>query len=133
MLFRSKEKDFYTTVVRFGGLIGLDRNPAHFFSGRKNIPGEVPVNLIHSTDCINIISEIICNNIWGEVFNACCPIHPTRTEFYIQAAEIFGLAIPQFINSTENYKIVNSDKLQKRLGYTFRYASPMDYLAEISI
>ena len=38
----------------------------------------------------------------------------------------------QFIKSDEKYKIVNSDKLIKRLSYTFQYPSPMDYLKELA-
>ena len=39
---------FKTTVVRFGGLIGQDRHPIRFLSGRENIENpEAPINLIH--------------------------------------------------------------------------------------
>jgi nucleoside-diphosphate-sugar epimerase len=122
---------FQTTVVRFGGLIGADRNPARFLAGKKNVSGSVPVNLIHRIDCINIITEIIEKNIWGETFNACCPIHPTKKEFYTRASEISELPLPEFVETPENYKEVNSDKLINQLGYTFQYPSPMDYLKEL--
>ncbi len=125
-------KDFQTTVVRFGGLIGPGRNPARFFTKKKNISGNVPVNLIHSKDAVNIISEIIGKNVWGEVFNASCPVHPTRWEFYTLASEISGMPAPDFTRSAEKYKIVNSEKLLEKLNYTFHYANPLDYLFELS-
>jgi nucleoside-diphosphate-sugar epimerase len=123
--------NFQTTVVRFGGLIGPGRNPGRFFAGGMNIPGNVPVNLIHSTDCVNILSQIIEKKVWGEVFNACCPEHPAREEFYLMASVISGLPVPHFSNETEAFKIINSDKLQENLNYTFVYRSPMDFLIEL--
>jgi nucleoside-diphosphate-sugar epimerase len=124
--------ELMATVVRFGGLMGPGRNPGRFFAGRSNIPGNVPVNLIHQADCVNILSEIIEKNIWGEIFNACCPEHPLRKDFYTMAAEVSGLPVPHFTDEPENHKIVNSDKLRDRLKYSFRYANPMDYLRELS-
>lgn len=120
-----------TTVIRFGGLIGANRNPARFMTGKKNVAGNTPVNLIHREDCVNILTQIIEEDIWGEVFNACCPEHPTKEEFYKKAAKISELPLPEFSDRTEKFKIVNSDKLVKRLDYTFEYPSPMDYLKEL--
>jgi nucleoside-diphosphate-sugar epimerase len=119
-----------TAVVRFGGLIGADRNPARFFSGKHNVPGKAPVNLIHRNDCVKIISEIIVQERWREVFNACCPDHPTKQEFYTKAAKIRNVSPPAFTNDSGNYKIVNCDKLIAQLDYTFEYPNPMDYLKE---
>lgn len=127
------EMSFQTTAVRFGGMIGPGRNPARFFAGKKNIPGKVPVNLIHSTDCINIILEIIENDIWGEVFNACSPEHPTREEFYLTACAISRLPAPHFTDESESFRIIRSDKLLEKLNYKFQYPSPMDFLSEIFI
>lgn len=127
------ETDFETTVVRFCGLIGPGRNPARFFAGKENVPGKVPVNLIHSTDCVNILIAIIEKNVWGEVFNACSPEHPFREKFYLMASALSHLPAPQFTDEPENYKIVNSNKLQKSLNYKFQYNNPMDCLSEISV
>jgi nucleoside-diphosphate-sugar epimerase len=120
-----------TTVVRLGGLIGYDRDPARFVTGKTDVVAETPVNLIHRDDAVQIISALIEKEIWGEVFNACCQLHPTKKEFYTKAAAISGLPAPVFSQLHENYKIVNSDKLVTRLGYTFKYISPMDYLKEV--
>jgi nucleoside-diphosphate-sugar epimerase len=120
-----------TTVVRLGGLIGYDRNPARFVAGKTDVVADTPVNLIHRDDAVHIISALIEKEIWGEVFNACSPQHPTKREFYSKAAAISGLPAPVFSSAQENYKIVNSDKLVTRLGYTFKYISPMDYLKEV--
>ncbi|MBW6536670.1 MAG: hypothetical protein K0B11_16810 [Mariniphaga sp.] len=125
------ESDFQTTVVRFGGLIGANRNPGRFMAGKKNVPANTPVNLIHRDDCVSILSQIIEKDIWGEVFNACSPVHPTKKEFYTKAVEVSDLPAPEFTDIQESYKIINSDKLVQRLDYTFKYPSPMDYLKEL--
>lgn len=120
-----------TTVIRFGGLIGANRNPASFLIGKAKVNGSLPVNLIHRNDCVDIIQDIIEKEIWGEVFNACSPEHPTKKEFYTKAAKISELPHPRFTEEARNYKIVNSDKLIRKLSYSFHYPSPMDYLKEI--
>ncbi|MEY2670757.1 MAG: hypothetical protein RLZZ577_1073, partial [Bacteroidota bacterium] len=41
-----KNSRFQTTILRFGGLIGEDRNPVRFLSGRENIENpNAPINL----------------------------------------------------------------------------------------
>ena len=73
--------NFKTTVIRFGGLIGENRHPIHFLSGRKDIENpDAPINLIHQTDCIGIIESIIKQDYWNETFNAVAPIHPSRKD-----------------------------------------------------
>ena len=126
-----EEEGLQTTIVRFGGLIGANRNPARFLAGKQNVPGNVPVNLIHRIDCVNIMTDIIEKDIWGEVLNAVSPEHPTKKEFYTKASEVTELPAPGFVETPVKYKIVNSDKLIQRLGYTFKYPSPMDYLKEL--
>ena len=120
--------DFKTTVIRFGGLIGADRNPARFLLKSARPVSNVPVNLIHQDDCIGIISAIIHQELWGETLNACCPEHPMKKDFYGKAAAISGLPEPEIAAFTEEYKIVNSDKLIRMLNYQFKYPIPMDYL-----
>ena len=78
--------------------------------------------MIHQEDCINIIHEIIHQNCWNEIFNACANHHPTRREFYINARESKGLELPVFKKEDVfEWKIISSKKLQNILGYTFEY------------
>ncbi|WP_163707080.1 SDR family oxidoreductase [Mangrovibacterium lignilyticum] len=120
---------FKTTIIRFGGLIGADRNPARFLSRKSPaVSGSKPVNLIHQDDCISIIKEIIRQNAWGETFNACCPEHPSRKDFYMKASAVSGIPAPRFSDEPEPYKIVDSSKLIRYLDYRFKYPSPLSYL-----
>lgn len=124
----SQSNDFETTILRFGGLIGYDRHPGRFLSNKKKLKnGLVPVNLIHQDDCVKIISEIIRQDVWGDVFNACCPEHPTRKDFYQKAARAANLPEPEFLEDEQMaYKWVDSSKLTKKLNYKFIYTSPLD-------
>lgn len=114
-------KNFKTTVVRFGGLIGDDRHPIDFLAGRKNIENpEAPINLIHQKDCIGIIEAIVKQECWNESFNAVAPFHPTRKEYYTQKAIELGLPLPEFVDSKIGFgKTILSDKVEKVLDYHF--------------
>lgn len=114
-------KNFATTIVRFGGLIGEDRNPTKFLAGRKNIENpNTPINFIHQQDCIGIIEKIIETNSWNQIYNGVAPFHPTRKDYYIQKAKEMGLEIPDFDGSKPSFgKIVSSEKVEQVLGYEF--------------
>jgi nucleoside-diphosphate-sugar epimerase len=112
---------FKTTVLRFGGLIGEDRNPIQFLAGRENLENpDAPINLIHQTDCIGIILMIIENNSWGETYNAAAPAHPSREAYYTQKAVELNLVPPRFNHDKPSVgKTILADKLVKKLNYTF--------------
>ena len=121
--------NFKTTIIRFGGLIGYDRKPGRFF--KKEIIIDRPkgyVNLIHRDDCIQIINCIVTNNIWEETLNACTDSHPTRRDFYTREYLKEGRKTPVFDeSSTNDYKIINSNRLKKLLNFSFKYANLMEY------
>ena len=116
-----KNSHFETTILRFGGLIGEDRNPVRFLSGRENIENpDAPINLIHQEDCIGIIEKIIELDSWNKTYNAVAPFHPTRKEYYTQKAADLNLALPKFVPSnTMAGKTILSDTLKNSLQYSF--------------
>ena len=120
---------FSTTIIRFSGLYGYDRNPARYFAGRENISnGSSPVNLIHRDDCIAIILKIIDEDIQDEIFNASSDEHPTREEYYTEMVRRAGLPLPKFGNDEGEKldKIVSNQKLKETLKYRFLYPSPYE-------
>jgi nucleoside-diphosphate-sugar epimerase len=125
-LFRDSD-EFATTIVRFGGLIGYNRHPGRFFRGNRVVNNpDSGVNLIHRDDCINIIEEIVANETWGEVFNACADSHPTKREFYTQAAGLLGAPAPIFAESDQvAFKIISNEKVKQVLDYSFVYPDLM--------
>ena len=113
--------NFKTTILRFGGLIGEDRNPTKFMAGKVNIENPAtPINFIHQEDCIGIILKIIATNSWEEIYNGVCPFHPTRETYYTQKATELGLPLPQFDHSTpSNKKLILSNKVENVLRYSY--------------
>ena len=113
--------NFQTTIIRFGGLIGENRNIVKMLTGKTNVANpDAPINLIHQEDCIEIICEILKQNCWNETFNAVAPNHPTRKNYYSGKAKQFHLTAPLFNENETNFgKIVSSEKLETILGYRF--------------
>jgi nucleoside-diphosphate-sugar epimerase len=116
-----KAKNFDTTLIRFAGLYGYNRNPVNFISSTKTMSNpEGYINLIHRDDCIAIIEKIISENLGNTVFNACCSSHPKRKDFYTGLATKYGKPLPEFeATSKDRFKIVSNDKLVHTLNYTF--------------
>ncbi|CAM3421337.1 NAD(P)H-binding protein [Parendozoicomonas haliclonae] len=114
-----------TTILRLAGLMGEGHNPAHYFSGRPMAGANDPVNMIHQDDVAGVIHAVIDQGIVGEVFNVAAPEHPSRRDFYMMASEKAGVAPPLFEEDARPYRLVNCDKLNTRLGYTFRYPDPL--------
>lgn len=114
------------TILRLSGLIGEDRHPGRFLAGRSDVPNPGhPVNLIHRTDCIQLIYEIIRQEKWGTVFNASADEHPSKSSFYTKAAIRMGLRPPVFTSHNEGAgKLITNDRIKAELAYTFRYPDP---------
>ncbi|WP_458628085.1 Rossmann-fold NAD(P)-binding domain-containing protein [Winogradskyella sp. PC D3.3] len=114
--------NFKTTILRFGGLVGNERHPSKFLSGKTNISNpEAPINLIHQTDGIAIIVSIIKNGLWNKTLNAAYPEHPNKKDYYLDYCKREKLPRPEF-NSSEKSKgkIIQSKILVQLLNYTFK-------------
>jgi nucleoside-diphosphate-sugar epimerase len=130
-IFRNLE-NIKTCVIRMAGLIGPNRHPGRFFSGKENIPnGLASVNLIHLDDCISIIKWVIEKEIWGETINAAAPSHPTKAAFYDLAAQKYNQTSAKFINEAKEFKTVSSEKLIKTYNYQFKVPNLMAWLLQI--
>lgn len=140
----SKKSDLEVVILRAGGLMGAERVAGKYFAGKKDLnTGNIPVNFIHRKDLINIISLILekirKKTLFNsneptkcEIFNVVCPIHPTRQKVYQKNAIDYNFESPTFLNNeqTPDYKIINSDKLQKKLEYEFIYPNPLYFPIE---
>lgn len=113
---------FVTTIVRFGGLLGGSRQPVRFLAGRNDLSGgSAPVNLIQREDCIGILLKIIQKDLFGEIFNAVHPEHPSKAVYYTEKAKELGLPQPSFRKEEPtSYKKVESENLPKLLQYDFK-------------
>ncbi|WP_179344735.1 NAD(P)H-binding protein [Winogradskyella ursingii] len=119
-----QNKNFKTTILRFGGLFGDNRHPAKHLSGKKDISNpEAPINLIHQQDCIAIIASIINSNLWNVTLNACYPDHPVKMYYYKNYCIQHNLPIPTFDHSEKSEgKIIDSSELVRLLKYSFKQA-----------
>lgn len=125
-LLQSNE-NFQTTVLRFGGLIGPERNPAKFLAGKENVANpNAPINFIHQEDCIGIICAMLRqvendNWKWNDTFNAVTPNHPNRENYYTEKALEMNLKVPTFVKDSNSIgKKISSKKLQGMLHYSFK-------------
>ncbi|WP_298151412.1 NAD(P)H-binding protein [Flavobacterium sp.] len=115
-------KDFLTTIIRFGGLIGNDRHPVFHLAGKTDLENpKSPINLIHLSDCIGIIDLILKKQPGKIVFNAVAPFHPSREMYYQMKASALHLEKPIFkTDSEQSGKLILSDKLITLLDYQFK-------------
>lgn len=123
------QQSIKTTIVRFGGLIGPGRDPARFFAGKTNVPnGQAPVNLIHLDDCIGLTLFILKHQAFGHIFNAVCPDHPQKQDFYTSAALRSKLETPSFVDELTKWKTVSTNHIPSLLKYNYQITGWQDWL-----
>ncbi|OGX86615.1 Rossmann-fold NAD(P)-binding domain-containing protein [Hymenobacter glacialis] len=120
-----------STVVRLGGLIGPDRAPGRFLAGRRDLAnGNAPVNLLHLTDAVGVLSGIIKHEAWGHTFNVCAAQHPLRRVFYPSAAAYLQLEAPTFKEEKGvSGKIIDSELVRRMVPYQFQHDDVLAALA----
>ncbi len=127
-IFRNNS-NFKATILRFSGLFGNTRKPGNWFKNGRTIPNpDGFVNMIHLDDCIGVISTILQQEKWNEVFNGCADTHPSRKDFYTKTKNDILVEPPIFENGTTivSYKIVSNKKVKKLLNYTFKYGNLLE-------
>ncbi len=117
------------TILRMSGLVGGNRKAGRFFAGKVDVPeGNTPINLVHLKDCIGVITAVIEQNQWGEIFNVCADEHPKKADFYTFPASKQGFLAPTFLpDETPRFKVVSNEKVKKALGYVFEFPDPMKF------
>lgn len=123
-----KDRNFDLTIVRFGGLMGDDRIPGKYFSGKENVAGHTRVNFIHRNDAVQMLTWVIENGLWNQTFNGVAPIHPLRREIYEKNAKDLGIAPPASyqIEAEGRDRLIDSSKILKS-GFQFEFPNPLDF------
>ena len=100
------------SIIRFGGLLGDDRIPGKYFSGKENVTGHTGVNFIYRLDAAHLIAFVIENELWGETFNGVAPKHPRRKEIYEKNARELGIAPPlsYALEKENDQRIISGEK-----------------------
>lgn len=129
LLWRDKTYDL--TVLRFGGLLGVDRIPGRYFSGKENVDGNSPVNYIHRDDAVNMLAWIIEKNLWNETFNGVTPLHPLRRDVYDKNASDLSFDPPRSYDNSgiKPWKKICGDKILET-GFEFKIPNPLDFWYE---
>lgn len=109
-----------SVVLRLGGLVGEDRNPAKFLAAKKNVSGaNQVVNMVHKIDVINIIVLLITSKFEG-IMNVVSSSHQTREEYYTKLCDKLNLVAPEFNSDLEPLRIVSNELSKKILNYNYQ-------------
>lgn len=111
------------TILRLSGLIGPERHPAYNLSGRElKDDGSNPVNLIHASDIVNAVVWMLENNYFGSTYNLCSPDHPSKKDYYIAAANHFGIAPPVFGENQAVKRLVIGNRIEHETSFRYHHA-----------
>lgn len=121
--------NYQLTVLRMGGLMGADRIPGIYFSGREQVVGHTRVNFIHQTDAARMIAWVINQGLWNQTFNGVAPEHPFRREVYQHNASALGIPLPasfQEATDEDGGRLISSEKIVST-GFNFEYPDPLTF------
>jgi nucleoside-diphosphate-sugar epimerase len=126
--FMDQNRKYELTIVRFGGLMGEDRIPGKYFSGKENVTGHTRVNYIHQIDAVRILDWIIRQELWNDTFNGVSPFHPLRREIYEKTAHELGITPPKnyLIEEEGNDRLISSSKIIET-GFEFEFPHPLEF------
>ena len=130
----SKRQHQQATVLRLAGLVGPNRHPARFMSGKQGVANaSTPVNLVHQADVVKAIRLVLSGvneRQSAEIYNVVSDTHPTRQDFYRLACQQLSLENPAFSEEQESSKrVVLGDKIQ-HAGLVLSYPDLMHWLTQ---
>ncbi|TAE41245.1 MAG: SDR family NAD(P)-dependent oxidoreductase [Runella slithyformis] len=118
-----------TLVLRCGGLMGYERIPGKYVSGKQNLDtGDIPVNYVHRDDVIAAIIHLLSSETpQTETYNVVAPAHPARRLVYEATCLPFGYTTPTFAQApvAHSFKTVSSHKLMAHTHFCFKYPNPL--------
>jgi nucleoside-diphosphate-sugar epimerase len=121
--------NYQLTVLRMGGLMGADRIPGTYFSGKEQVVGHTRVNFIHQADAARMIAWVIDQGLWNQTFNGVAPEHPLRREVYAKNSSTLGILPPASYQEAADEKVgrwISSEKIRDT-GFTFDFPNPLDF------
>lgn len=112
-------------ILRCGGLMGGERIPGRWFSGKETSGATTPVNYIHRDDVIHVVETLISQKTWDQpIMNLVCPEHPSRQLVHKAMAKKYNFAPPVWqAPELTAHKLVKSDFNDFKL----KYASPLEF------
>lgn len=108
------------TILRLAGLIGSNRHPIKFLSGKNIEHGNIAVNLVHQDDVLAALICVIQKNAWNKTYNVCWNEHPKKGNYYQNAAEKHGLTPPIVAFSESIGKSIDGNLITIDLGFNYK-------------
>lgn len=108
------------TILRLAGLYGDNRHPIKHLAGKTIENGNMAVNLVHQQDVIEAIELIIEKNAFCKTYNLCSYKHPKKGDYYINAAEKFGVTAPIVKYSGLIGKMIDGGLITIDLGFQYK-------------
>lgn len=127
----------HSNILRPAGLVGKNelgelRHPIFTLCKKQNIPlGNNRVSLIHQSDVIAAITQLILHNTNQHAFNLSALDHPTRKQYYIWCSKQLNLNAPHFVDHEDKHqtgKIIDASDTFSQLRISLNYPSPYDML-----
>ena len=79
---------------------------------------QAPINLIHKADAIGLLRYLADQAPWQSIYHGVAPWHPTKQDFYAQAAKEMQLPLPNLRKPGNTNKFVTDPQIES-LGYAF--------------
>lgn len=118
------------TVLRLGGLIGGQRHPIKFLSGKyMSNNGEEPINLIHRKDISRLIDYLFNREVKPGILNVSYALDMNKKTYYNTIAAKSGMSLPNWGSEQPKHRIISTEKLQKLNGFDLIF-NPLDYTFE---
>ena len=119
-------------IFRLGGLIGPNRHPIRFLKGRKHVKNpNGPINFVQQGDCVRAILQTIDEATVTGTFNLVHPNHPSRKNYYTNAAKHYDFETPDFEESEAVDRLVSSEKIMRKLKFEFEF--PIDNFPSLDL
>ncbi|WP_124979221.1 NAD(P)H-binding protein [Nonlabens xiamenensis] len=84
-------------IIRPGGLIGGNRHPVTYLSGRQDLSNpDAPVNLVERSALIKMIKQIIDQEELPKLVHGISIPHEPKESYYQEAARQMGISLPKF-------------------------------------
>lgn len=116
-----------TAILRFGGLIGKDRNPVVYLAKKEKF--EKPMGFVNFTTIYEAMDaiELVLQQKLSETYNVVNTDHPIRYEYYSAEAARRGLTLP-IADTTDvsQGKLISSAFFERTTGYKFKPMASQD-------
>ncbi len=109
-------------VIRLGGLVGPNREPGRFVSGKElSSHAEDTVNMVHRGDVINALLVIFeCFGSSDNIYNLVHPSHPNKGAYYRTHCQKLGTIAPTYSATKSTQRYIDGSNIEA-LGFTYQH------------